>query len=295
VRTRSGPPGSRPGRLRAAVVAGLLTVPTGGCAAPSPAGDVAPAGASTTVTTAPATSVPPGAGVAGSLAPGPHELDVAGQPAVVVVPERSNGRLVVYLHGYDADSAVLTADAGFGALVGGLVEAGYTVAASDAGGDAWGGAGSVDAHAALTATVGDLTGADEVFLVAESMGGLAGAQLVDDGRIEGLRGYVGIYPVCDLSSVYVDYRPSVDAAHGPGVEQALAALSPVGLRAAVPVLLYASEGDTRVPKDRNADVCAAQVRAEGGTVEVVQTVGDHGDPSNFDLEGMLDFFTATAG
>jgi hypothetical protein len=127
------------------------------------------------------------------------------------------------------------------------------------------------------------------------MGGLAAARLVEGRRIEGLRAYAGIYPLCDLRSVYDDFAESVDAVYGPAVEQALDALSPAALDGAVPVLFWASEDDTTVDKNRNADVCAAQVVADGGSAVVVETDGEHLDPTNFDLEAMLGFFESAAG
>jgi alpha-beta hydrolase superfamily lysophospholipase len=228
------------------------------------------------------------------LDPGVHSLQVAGAPAVVLVPEEPAGRLVVYAHGYGADLGALLDDEAFGGLAQGLVAAGYAVAASDAGGDAWGSAASVEAHAALAATARGLAGADEVFLVAESMGGLAAAQLVTGDRIEGLRAYAGIAPLCDLGSVYGDFAGSIRAAHGAGVDEALERLSPVRLDAGVPVRLWASGDDTVVARERNADACAGQVLADGGTAEVVPARGQHGDASHYDLDGVLAFFAAAA-
>jgi pimeloyl-ACP methyl ester carboxylesterase len=229
------------------------------------------------------------------LGPGAHTLLVQGQPAVVVVPERPNGGLVEYLHGYGGNAAVIGPDGGLGWLASGLAAEGYTVAASDAFGDAWGNAASVEAHAALAATVRRLVSADDVFLIAESMGGLAGAQLVDGGRIAGLRAYAAIYPVCDLASVYSEFATSIDAAYGAQLQAALDELSPVALNGAVPVRIWASPGDTLVAKHRNADVCAAETAAAGGEVALVETQGDHGDPSNTDLAALLAFFGSAAG
>jgi pimeloyl-ACP methyl ester carboxylesterase len=229
------------------------------------------------------------------LGAGDHDLLIGGQAAVVSVPERPNGRLVLYVHGYDAPHTAVLDDDALGGLAGGLVTAGYVVAAGHAGGNAWGNDASVDAYAELAAVATDLVDAAQVFLVAESMGGLAAARLVADRRIEGLRAYAGIYPLCDLSSVYADFADSVDEAYGPGVEEALARLSPVPLDGDVPVLFWASVEDTTVDKVRNADVCAAQVLDDGGRAVVVETEGDHLDPSNFDLEAMLSFFESAAG
>jgi len=229
------------------------------------------------------------------LAPGAHELELDGEAATVLVPEHPNGRLVVYAHGYDGRADAVLSEDRFGGLAAGLVAEGYAVASSDAAGNAWGDDASVEAYAELAATATAGTGATDVFLVAESMGGLAAARLVGERRIEGLRAYAGIYPLCDLSSVYDDFRESVDAAYGSAVPQALAGLSPVALDGAVPVLFWASPDDVTVVKERNADVCAAQVVADGGSAVVVETDGRHLDPSNFDLPGLLGFFDSAVG
>ncbi|GAB3299739.1 hypothetical protein GCM10027451_01460 [Geodermatophilus aquaeductus] len=273
--------------MRAALLAGTLLL--GACTADG-GGPGAVATGSGPVVPSPVPGTPPDV----LLDPGVHSLEVAGEPATVLVPDRPAGRLVVYAHGYGADLGALLDDEAFGGLAQGLLASGYAVAASDAGGDAWGSAPSVEAHAALAATARGLTGADEVFLVAESMGGLAGAQLVTGDRIEGLRAYAGIAPLCDLGSVYGDFTESVDAAYGADVDEALERLSPVRLDAGVPVRLWASEDDTVVARDRNADVCAAQVLADGGTAQVVATRGQHGDPSHYDLDGVLAFFDDAA-
>ncbi|SNS73233.1 hypothetical protein SAMN06893096_10783 [Geodermatophilus pulveris] len=282
------------GRAAAALaVAALL----GGCSAPA-----VPAAGPAAAPVPPADRVPPAESVSPAtvaeplpdLGPGVHEVEVGGQAAVVVRPQQPNGRLVLYAHGLDARGTAVLAGEGFGALADGLVAAGYAVAASDAGGDAWGDAASVDAHAALAAAVTDLVDATDVYLVAESMGGLAGARLVEGRRIPGLRAYAGIQPLCDLGSVYDDHAASIDTAYGPAVDGALRALSPVRLDAAVPAVFWASAEDTVVDRARNADVCAAQVVADGGSAVVRAAEGEHGDPSHYDLGALLDLFASTA-
>ncbi|SFT69619.1 hypothetical protein SAMN05660657_02471 [Geodermatophilus amargosae] len=277
-------------RFPGAGVLVALTLVLGACA-PSGGEPGAVATGSGPAAPAPVAGTAPGE----LLDPGVHSLEVAGGPAVVLVPERPNGRLVLYAHGYGADLAALLDDEAIGGVAQGLVAAGYAVAAADAEGDAWGSAASVEAHAALAATARQLTGTGETFLVAESMGGLAAAQLVTGDRIEGLRAYAGIAPLCDLGSVYGDFPESVEAAYGADVDEALGRLSPVRLEPRVPVRLWASGEDTVVARDRNADVCAGQVRAGGGTAEVVAARGEHGDPSHYDLAGVLAFFAAAAG
>ena len=70
---------------------------------------------------------------------------------------------------------------------------------------------------------------------------------------------------------------------------------PVRLDAAVPVQIWASEDDTTVDRTENADVCAAQVVADGGSAVVVPAEGEHGDPSTYDLPALLAFFESTVG
>jgi hypothetical protein len=127
------------------------------------------------------------------------------------------------------------------------------------------------------------------------MGGLAASRLIHDERIPGLRAYAGIYPLCDLSSVHEGFAASIEETYGEEVEDALAALSPAPLTAEVPVLFWASPDDTLVAKERNADVCAAQVTEQGGDAEVIETEGEHGDSSNFDAARLLEFFAGVGG
>lgn len=251
-----------------------------------------PAHAPTPPSGASSVAAPPSTAPVVPLGPGTHGLSVQGQPATVVVPENPNGGLVLYLHGYGGNGAVVATPHGVGGLARGLLARGYTVVGGDAFGNAWGNPASVDSYAALVATVRQRVPVQRVYLLAESMGGLAGAQLVTQGRIPGLRAYAAIYPLCDLSSVYDDFTASIRAAWAADVDQALAALSPVALSGSVPVLIWSSPRDTVVSKERNADVCAAEAVAAGGTASVVTTRGDHGDPSNFDIGALLAFYAA---
>jgi hypothetical protein len=231
-----------------------------------------------------------------AAAPGISEFLVGGQRAVLWTPRHSNGRLVTYVHGYggtarsivDGPSEYLTR------LVSGLVAAGYTVVSSDAHGDAWGSEDSVADYRRLIADARDRTGTTAVYVLTESMGGLAGAELVSEDPPEGLRAYAGIFPVCDLVSVYPRYQQQIEAVYRERTTEAVVDRSPVPLRTDVPVLMWASPTDTVVPKSVNADTCAAEAQAAGSRARVVSTVGDHGDASNYDLAALLVFFESAA-
>jgi hypothetical protein len=58
------------------------------------------------------------------------------------------------------------------------------------------------------------------------------------------------------------------------------------------MMFWASPQDETVPKATNTDLCAARARAEGATVTVIRTRGEHGDRSDFDGPRLLEFFDA---
>jgi len=142
-----------------------------------------------------------------------------------------------------------------------------------AGGNAWGNGASVDAYSTLIDGVADSYGVAGVYLVAESMGALAGAQLAarDD-----VAAWVAIYPVCDPSTIT---EPDLVAQIKASGTTITAPLEWPG----TPRMVWASMGDTLVPTASNAAVCAG---------EFIETEGNHGDPSNFDVVAVASFFDA---
>lgn len=270
---RPGAPRPGPGRAGSLAAGVLLTLTacSGGTDAASPAPS-------------------PGTGAA----PGTTRFEVDGVDAVLRIPEQPNGRLVVYLHGAGGSAESILGTDPRARLVEGLVDEGYAVVASDAHGDAWGNAASVAAHAAAAEEAAARTGTTSVFLLAESMGGLPGAQLTTGSGLAGVEALAGIYPVCDLSSVHSRFTGSVDAAHGADVDAALERLSPVDLGGSVPVMVWASPQDTVVPKAANGDACVRQAREAGADALLVESTGEHGDPSHFDLPTVLAFFDSAA-
>src|SRR5206468_73071 len=74
-----------------------------------------------------------------------------------------------------------------------------SAAAALAGGNAWGDARTVEDYRAFTTSLMRRYHLTRVYLMAESMGGLAGMQLGD--RLPRAQALVGIYPVCDLRTM----------------------------------------------------------------------------------------------
>lgn len=197
---------------------------------------------------------------------------------VTLRPKDPNGILVVYVHGAGGDASDVR-DGPVKALVGPLLNAGYTVTAATAGGDNWGSAASLTTYQQTA----ERLGFHRTVILAQSMGGLDGLRLVD--RL-GAVAFAGLFPVCNLASMSSGpFGSRVKKAVG----QPPAGLTlPSHLRG-LPMIFWASPGDTVVPKAQNTDACAAAARRGGASVTVVQTTGDHADPSNYQPGRLLAF------
>jgi pimeloyl-ACP methyl ester carboxylesterase len=103
---------------------------------------------------------------------------------------------VVFLHGYRGDERLVQGR--HGDLATSLHEAGWTVAASTAHGNAWGDAASVADYERLIDHLRDHYGVDRVALLGVSMGALAGLRLVERGRSDT---FVGVSAVTDMAAV----------------------------------------------------------------------------------------------
>ncbi len=223
-----------------------------------------------------------------------ERFEVNRQPAVVITPAASTRKVVVYSHGAGETVENIFRDQAKAQIFKTLLQAGYALAANDAHGDNWGNTASERDYLALIDAL-RRRGLRDVYVLALSMGGFNGLQLL--GRVP-VKAWAGIFPACDLDSVYDRglYPRDIRAAHGlDDAEPATAATrgrSPVAVNPppGLPMRFWASPGDRIIPKRPNTDACAALARRRGARVEVTTTQGDHGDPTNFDATGILRLF-----
>jgi hypothetical protein len=212
--------------------------------------------------------------------------EVDGTPVLVLRPDKPTDRLVLYLHGSGEQAGVLEEEQ-LKPTVDALLRKGFAVAASNGGDEYnWGVPSSVRDSAALARRLGY----KHVYVLAQSMGGIGGVKLID--RLHPVA-WAGIFPVCDARSVYrasEEDAEAIEAAWGPGLPPR--DISPVRATdvKGLPVIMFSSPEDTNVPKSENADRCAAWMRKGGAKVTVVSTVGEHGDPSNFQPGRLSSFF-----
>jgi pimeloyl-ACP methyl ester carboxylesterase len=218
---------------------------------------------------------------------------ISGQRTAIAFPRQPTKKVVVFLHGtgHDANSAMDYFHAGATRLL----EHGYAYATSTAHGDAWGNGAARDDYADLVTAL-RARGLTRVYVLAASMGGLDGLRLAQTARPVA---WAALFPVCNLRAMYRHgYRPEIRRAYGAKRWKTIArrapGRSPVEPRRirGLPMIFWASPGDTDVPKRSNTDVCARNARERGAKVTVIQTTGDHGDPSNFDPERLTAFFDA---
>lgn len=216
---------------------------------------------------------------------GARVIDDETTKSLVIVPKRSNGALVLFVHGFGQTHWSLLAGRKEATVSHTLSGAGFTVLSADGTGKAWGNPASVADYRGLIEATQERYGLRDVFLMGESMGGLATMQLAR--TLPDVRAVVAWYPVCDLRTMRQQhFQPTIRAAWK-GLDRA--AVSPVRV-GATPLRVWASNADTVVRAQTNAAVCVAQAEAAGADVTYVHTSGNHGDPSNYQPGAVLSFF-----
>jgi pimeloyl-ACP methyl ester carboxylesterase len=231
------------------------------------------------------------------------QVTLAGQPDVLITAPHPTNKIVVYVHGAGETAATSLTDPEKKPTFKLLLAHGYSIVASNAHGlENWGDPASVQDYLNLIKWLRH-RGLTRLYVIAQSMGGMDGTELLNHVRPVA---WAGIYPACNLHSIYVrpgemvkgigtigPFAGAIDSAYGTHVKAALRAESPVqfhGVRG-MPMIFWSSPHDEVVPKVSNTDVCAAEARHEGAKVTVVSTTGNHGDKSNFDPARLLSVFS----
>lgn len=181
-----------------------------------------------------------------------------------------------------------------------LLASGYAVASSSQHGNNWGNTASVDDLTALYEYVNVRYPVGEVFLLGQSMGGLSSLQAAAADDIP-VTAWAGIYPVTNLRAMWDQgrYRSQIAGAHGAltdGTDYAakIAPHDPTTYDPSVfdglPMRFYASPEDRIVPASQNTDTFASAVSGHATEGEIVPHVGEHGDPTAFNVIDLIRFF-----
>jgi hypothetical protein len=212
-------------------------------------------------------------------------FSVNGTPVLALRPSKPTDRLVLYLHGSGEQAGALL-EPQVKPLTDAFLAHGFAVAASNGGSEYnWGNAESVEDSAKLA----EYLGYKRIYILAQSMGGIGGIELIDQLHPVA---WAGIFPVCNARSIWNlgEEAGEIESAWGPGPPPK--SISPAKAKdvKGMPALMFASPEDTNVPIGQNADVCAKWMNEGGAHAKVVETVGEHGDPSNFQPERLANFF-----
>lgn len=266
----------RPRRSALAVLAALLVgVDLAGCAASSTS-----VPAATPTVTARATAQP-----AELRAAGARVVDDERSSSLVVVPKKANGALVVFLHGWGQTRWSLLSRREEASVAHAVTEAGFTVLAADATGKAWGDPASLRDYRTLIERTQQRYDLRDVFLMGESMGGLATMQLAR--TLPDVQAATAWFPVCDIRTMREARFQATIRSSWRGRSRAPIAPVAVG---DTPLLVWASPADTVVDAATNAAVCVAEAKRAGADVTYFHTTGEHGDPSNYQPSAVVTFF-----
>lgn len=207
--------------------------------------------------------------------------------------------LVIYHGGMGETMSAPRTDTRKQALIQSVLDAGYIVAASNAHGNNWGNDSALADYVELHDYVQTCLNVSRVVLLSQSAG-VSGLLTAAD-RPFTVKGWAGIYPVCDLRAMYdagtfTDYIKSAYSIAGDGSNYSTQTdghdpvLRPAADFAGLRMRFYASADDTVVPGGTHSDVMAALVNGVATENTVVACTGDHGDASHFQAEDLISFF-----
>lgn len=168
-----------------------------------------------------------------------------------------------------------------------LLADGWTVISSSGGAIAsnWGNPASWSATQAVLDWVKSEFVVSKISVLSQSMGGLPGLRALID--YPGITNWYGIFPVCDITTMYAAYTATIDTAYGgsSAYTAALPTCNPMqrttSLFASKNLRMSHSAADTVVSKTTNSDALLTKVTGVAASVVVTATSGDHGNPSSF--------------
>jgi hypothetical protein len=200
--------------------------------------------------------------------------------------------VIIFFHDVGANEFAMTADQSHADLTAKLVNSGFAVVSSTAGGDAWGNASSQRNYLYAGGAAANHYRTENVFFLAEGMGAIAAANVfVTTGPTPRVRGFAAINPILDLSAVAPQYMPAV-AKEYPG--ESIASANPMTLPVDVfqgrKMRFYVSPADSVVPADANARAFQSRL-ANVADVSIVECSGPHGDASCFQGDDLVKWFT----
>jgi predicted alpha/beta hydrolase family esterase len=187
--------------------------------------------------------------------------------------------LVVFFHGLDTDEHSMISDPTHKQLTDSLLNAGYAVVSSNAGGNSYGNPASRQNYLDLARMAAYHYHVTDIYLLAESMGAIAAVDILATPDTLPVRGLAAISPALDLDNAPPPYRSAIEAAY-PG--QSIDSVSPMNLPPdqllGKKVRFYASQDDKIVPTADNAAAFEDRF-GTAAAISIVPCTGGHLAPS----------------
>jgi pimeloyl-ACP methyl ester carboxylesterase len=215
---------------------------------------------------------------------GQQTLGVSGKDKIV-------RGVVIFFHGLDGDEFSVSSERVRRDFTAQLVDAGFAVVSSAAGGNAFGNPSSRQNYLYLGGEAANHYHTENFFLVAESMGALAAVNLMASLQSLRFRGLAAINPILDISTVPTQYKSEVDRAYPNGsFEDSNPINLPLDRLRDTKMRFYVSEADSLVPVAQNALAFKARF-GYVSNISVVKCVGGTGGESCFQGQDVVKWFT----
>jgi pimeloyl-ACP methyl ester carboxylesterase len=188
---------------------------------------------------------------------------------------------VIFFHGVNSNEFAMMTGKTRADFTSELVNAGFVVVSSNAGGDAFGNRESQKNYVYVGGTAAEHYQTEYVYFVAESMGAIAAADLVAAGLTTRVRAFIAINPILDLTKIAPQYQPLVDKSFaGQSIDAANPMNQPLEAFRGKKIRFYVSADDPLVPAETNA--LAFQARyGSVADISVVKCAGQADSSSCF--------------
>jgi pimeloyl-ACP methyl ester carboxylesterase len=200
--------------------------------------------------------------------------------------------VVVFFHGMDGNEFSVTSDSVHTDLTTTLVQAGFAVISSNAGGNAWGNLSSQKNYLYAGGAAAAHYSTENIFFVAESMGAIAAANLLAQGFSPRVKGFAAINPVFDMASASPQYKQGIDSMYP---NQSYGGVNPISLPTGafkgINMRFYVNPDDAVVKPDTNALAFQNRFGSEAD-LSVVKCSGGPNDPSCFQGNDIVKWFSA---
>jgi hypothetical protein len=214
---------------------------------------------------------------------------VDGQPTMAINKKDTLVRgIVVFFHGKDQDEFALTSDTAGKDMTSKLVNAGFAVVSSLAGGNAFTSTATVKNYRELASVAMQHYRIENIYLLAETMGAIPAVNLLVSDYTP-VRGLAAISPVLDVRSATQDWPPLSTVTPQSQAQAGNPIDLPANLLAKKNLRFYVSPDDRYIPTMPNAAAFDEKFGHEAD-ISIVDCSGGHDDRSCVQPDDVIRWF-----